>query len=75
MTSYLINKMHVVVPLLSPEYQIFIRGVPLKLDRDDYIFQIPLIYSTSRIVIPVNNVAYFWGKALKYPLLKFHILF
>lgn len=62
MTSYLINKMHVVVALLSPEYQIFIRGVPLKLDRDDYIFQIPLIYSTSRIVIPVNNVAYFLRK-------------
>ena len=60
MTSYLINMMHVVVPLLSPEYQIFIRGVPLKLDREaEYIFQIPLIYSRSRIVIPVNNVAYF----------------
>ena len=59
MTSYLINKMHVVVPLLSPEYQIFIRGVPLKLDREDYIFQIPLIYSRSRIVIPVNNFVYF----------------
>ena len=59
MTSYLINKMHVVVALLSPEYQIFIRGVPLKLDRDDYIFQIPLIYFRSKIVIPVNNVAYF----------------
>ena len=59
MTSYLINMMHVVVPLLSPEYQIFIRGVPLKLDREHYIFQIPLIYSRSRIVIPFNNVAYF----------------